>query len=77
MPETEDPAPKTSEPIHHISDPTPVSEEEYHMHADQYLDAVVAKVEELQEGREDVDVENAVRITFPSLPILYPYMLLP
>jgi len=63
MPETDSPAPKDSEPTHHIRDPTPVNDEEYHMHADQYLEAVVARMEELQEGREDVDVENAVRIT--------------
>ena len=29
MPETDSPAPKDSEPTHHIRDPTPVSDEEY------------------------------------------------
>lgn len=60
MPETEDPAPKESEPHQETTQPTPLSDEAYHEHADQYLDVVVARAEELQEGREDIDVEYSV-----------------
>ena len=61
MPDTDDPKPRSAEPTHHISEPTPVEEDEFHEHADRYLDQVAAKVEELQDGREDVDFEFSVR----------------
>lgn len=71
MPETEDPAPAEPAPTHHVSEPTPIEDEEYHERADEYLDEVVARVEELAESRDDVDVEYAVRSLFPPLkPIL-------
>lgn len=60
MPHTEDPQPKEPEPTYHVSEPTPVEDEDYHKYADEYLDRIVARVEELQEGREDVDVEYSV-----------------
>lgn len=60
MPDHEDPPPKESEPTHHISEPTPLSEQEYHEHADRYIDQVIARLEEIQESREDVEVEHAV-----------------
>lgn len=68
MPESENPPPKESEPhvINHA--PTPLEEETYHTLADGYLDRVVARMEEVAEGREDVDVEysaGVLSITFP------------
>jgi len=60
MPDTSDPKPVESEESHEIQDPTPLPDEEYHMRADGFLEQVVNKMEELQEGREDIDVEFAV-----------------
>ncbi|KAI4142429.1 MAG: hypothetical protein LQ340_007346, partial [Diploschistes diacapsis] len=41
----------------HAAAPTPLSQDSYHKHADAYIDALVAELEELQEEREEVDVE--------------------
>lgn len=64
MPHAENPPPKESEPLveQHstASEPTPLEEEAYHPLADGYLDRVVARMEEVAEGREDVDVEYSV-----------------
>jgi len=68
MPGSEDPPEPNVEPTHHISEPTPIEDDEYHTQADRYLDAVVGRAEELQEKREDVDVEysaGVLSITFP------------
>lgn len=49
-------------------EPTPLEEDAYHTLADGYLDRVVARVEEVSESREEVDVEYAsgvLSITFP------------
>lgn len=60
MPDSEEPKPKAPEPTYHVSEPTPIEDDEFHTHADEYLERVVARVEELQESREDVDVEYSV-----------------
>ena len=60
FPETDNPEPKESEPLHEIKEPTPLEDEEYHERAEQYLDEVVTKAEELQEEKQDIDVEYAV-----------------
>ncbi|KAF2151797.1 Frataxin [Myriangium duriaei CBS 260.36] len=68
MPDAENPAPKESEPNHKQQEPTPLEDDAYHTLADGYLERVVARMEEIQEGREDVDVEFAsgvLSITFP------------
>lgn len=64
MPDTEDPKPP--EPVEVVEDapaqqPTQINDDEYHMHADQYIEAVHEKAEEIQEDREDVEVEYSVR----------------
>jgi frataxin len=46
--------------------PASISIEQYHQISDEYMDAVVAKLEELQEAREDVDVEYSVQPFFPT-----------
>ena len=48
-------------PATHVREPTPLSQEVYHTHADAYIDTLVAELEELQELREEVDVEYSVR----------------
>ncbi|CAK3896878.1 Frataxin, mitochondrial [Lecanosticta acicola] len=70
MPDSEDPKPPVNEAAQgsHITQPTEISDEKYHALADEYLDAVHEKAEQLQEGREDVDVEyssGVMNITFP------------
>ena len=66
-PDSEDPKPKEAEP--HVVDAAPVelSNEEYNQLSDDYMDSIVNKLEELQEEREDVDVEYSVRFPTPML----------
>lgn len=62
MPHTSEPAPPQPDPdAHKVTAPTEVSLDEYHEHADRFMDSVHEKAEQLQEGREDVDVEYSVR----------------
>lgn len=42
------------------SEPEPISIDQYHRLADHYIDTLVAKLEELQEERRDVDCEYSV-----------------
>jgi len=66
MPHTADPAPPDNEPHHEAGAHADLSEEEYHHHADRYMDTLHEKAEELQEGREDVEVDYAVRYILPT-----------
>jgi frataxin len=59
-PESEDPQPKEAEDQITATSPTDLTNEEYHEVADRYMDKMVAALEELQEDREDVDVEFSV-----------------
>jgi frataxin len=59
-PETDNPQTKDPEPEVTVSEPTPLTPEEYHENADKFIDHLVATLEELQESREDVDVEYSV-----------------
>lgn len=67
-PETDNPQPKVAEPNTTASSVSPIelSEAEYHELSDSYLNTLVEQLEELQEAREDVDVEYSV-----SLPLDY------
>ena len=67
FPETDDPEPKESEPLHEVNAPTQLEEGEFHERADQYLEEIVARTEELQESKEDIDLEFAVR-SKPQVP---------
>jgi frataxin len=70
-PESSDPQPK--KPESHgppVTTPTEISIEEYHQVSDDYIDAIVHRLEQLQEAKEDVDVEFSV-----SFPLLFPPML--
>ncbi|GAB7350195.1 hypothetical protein MBLNU459_g0855t1 [Dothideomycetes sp. NU459] len=67
-PDSEDPQPKESQPIEHVREPTPLEDEEYHERAEQYLDEIVARVEELQENKEDLELDysaGVLNIVFP------------
>ena len=60
MPDTHDPQPPQNEPEEHIKQATEVSEEDYHEHADQYMERIHEKAEQMQESREDIEVEYSV-----------------
>ncbi|KAF4462993.1 regulator of mitochondrial iron homeostasis [Fusarium albosuccineum] len=74
MPDTENPAkpleaseePKTSVAV------AEVTEGEYHELADEYLDRVLGKFEELQDAREDIDVEFSLNLQAGVLTISWP-----
>ncbi|EMC95074.1 hypothetical protein BAUCODRAFT_47876, partial [Baudoinia panamericana UAMH 10762] len=69
MPDTHDPQPpSTTEPHHDAKQPTEVSEEEYHEHADRFMDSLHDRAEELQEERQDVEVEYAAGVLSLSFP---------
>lgn len=61
-PETDNPPAKSLEPEAKPSEPTELTIEEYHEAADNCIDRLVATFEELQEAREDVDVEYSVSL---------------
>jgi frataxin len=70
MPDTEDPAkPLTeteqAEPTAAVAD---ITEQEYHEIADEYLDNVVNRFEEIQDEREDIDVEFSVHTASQLFP---------
>ena len=48
--------------------PAPLSDEEYHSVADDYIELILSKFEEMAETREDVDVEYSVGSAQPSFP---------
>ncbi|KAH8811592.1 hypothetical protein F5884DRAFT_281972 [Xylogone sp. PMI_703] len=67
-PESEDPKPKEAQEQDFISTPAELTNEEYNYLADEYLNDMVEKFEDLQESREDVDVEysaGVLTLTFP------------
>ena len=63
MPESEEPPPKATEHLpSRPAEPTPLTDEAYHGQADTYLENLMARIEELQEKREDIDCEFTVRV---------------
>ncbi|WZH46087.1 Regulatory protein [Fusarium acuminatum] len=70
MPDTEHPA----KPLNETEEvqPTPavaeITEQEYHELADEYLENVVNRFEELQDQREDIDVEYSAGVLTISWP---------
>lgn len=67
-PETDNPPAKTLEPEAKAKEPTELTNEEYHEAADTCIDRLVATFEELQEAREDVDVEYSVSFYTALIP---------
>jgi frataxin len=63
MPDSEDPAPPTEIKEAKPTTPTEIDDDHFHMHADQFLNSVHEKAEQIQEGREDVEVDYSVSIT--------------
>lgn len=68
-PESEDPQlkEKAEEKSLYASAPAELTDEKYHELSDGYLNALVEKLEELQEETEEVDVEYSVRLLPLSL----------
>jgi frataxin len=46
--------------------PANITDAEYHTIADEYLDRLLSRLEEIQDEREEVDVEYSVRYQLPS-----------
>ncbi|KAH7357245.1 hypothetical protein BKA65DRAFT_592722 [Rhexocercosporidium sp. MPI-PUGE-AT-0058] len=71
-PESADPTPKESEPEAYeptsSSAPAEISIEEYHQLSDTYLNGVIEKLEQLQEEREEVDVEYSAGVLTLAFP---------
>ncbi|KAL1882342.1 hypothetical protein VTK73DRAFT_1901 [Phialemonium thermophilum] len=75
MPETDNPNPK--QPAETVVNMTAaqLTDAEYHQIADEYLETVLAKLEELQETREDLDVEFSDGVLTVTLPPAGTYVL--
>jgi len=67
-PETENPQPKEAESHATPSAPSDITIEQYHEVADDYLNALVEKLEQLQEETEEVDVEYTAGVLTLSFP---------
>ncbi|KAL2072941.1 hypothetical protein VTL71DRAFT_10265 [Oculimacula yallundae] len=71
-PESEDPTPKEPETEAYepssSSAPADISIEEYHEMSDTYLNGVIEKLEQLQEEREEVDVEYSAGVLTLAFP---------
>lgn len=65
-PDSEDPKPKEAEKHATAAKPADLSTEKFHEFADQFIEAVIGKMEQLQEKREDVDLEYSVRLILSS-----------
>ncbi len=60
IPDTADPSPRNSAPNEHVTQATEISAQEYNELADQYLDRLASRLEEMQDQKGDVDVEYSV-----------------
>lgn len=60
MPDSSNPAPPKTEDVNEQDIKTEVSLEEYHEHADQFLDTLISKLEQRQEEQADLDAEYSV-----------------
>lgn len=67
-PQSEDPHSTRREAEARIDEATEISLEEYHEVSNAYMDQLVSKLEQLQEARDDVDVEFSVCYVAHQLP---------
>lgn len=63
-PETDNPQPKQAEPNVTATGPADITIEQFHAVADDYLAALIEKLEQLQEETEEIDVEYSVCFPF-------------
>ncbi|KAI9820762.1 MAG: Mitochondrial chaperone Frataxin [Pycnora praestabilis] len=67
-PDSEDPQPKDLHDGDHIAVPADISMDEYHELSDHYMDQLVSKLEQLQEEKENVDVEFSAGVLTVAFP---------
>ena len=60
-PESSDPQPKSRSGAAHVAEPASISTEDYHKIADEYIEGLVHKLEQMQEEKENMDCEYSVR----------------
>jgi frataxin len=70
-PESENPTPKEAESHNPNAGPADISIEKFHDLADEYMNALVEKLEQLQEEDDDVDCEYSVCLYPSSYPNKY------
>lgn len=68
LPDSDDPAPPNVQPSAVKAVPAELSDEEYHTLADEYMDTICSRLEEIAEKNAEVDVEYSVS-SVPSIPI--------
>ena len=72
MPDAEIPkAPEPEPDAHAVTAPADVSDEEFHEHADRYMESLNEKAEALQDSRQDVEVEYSVRSSVQSISFIH------
>ncbi|OJD20852.1 hypothetical protein ACJ73_07810 [Blastomyces percursus] len=67
-PDSADPAPPNPEPsssniaggANHVTQPTPLTEEQYREYAEEYFNVLLTKVEQLQENGSDIEAEYSL-----------------
>ncbi|TGO58427.1 hypothetical protein BCON_0055g00300 [Botryotinia convoluta] len=74
-PESENPKPKILESNPEPKQAAELSQEQYNELSDKYMDMMVEKLEELQEEREDVDVEYSAGVLTLSFPPIGTYVI--
>lgn len=65
MPETDNPGKQDVQETRPSFGVVELSDGEYHELADSFLEVVLSKFEQLQDAREDIDIEYSVRTTHP------------
>jgi len=68
QPESSDPAPKEAESNITYAAPAELSIERYNELSDEYMESILGKLEQLQEEREDVDVEYSAGVLTLNFP---------
>jgi len=74
-PESENPQPKEPEAHDIAASPAVLSIEQYNILSDEYMDTLVERLEELQEEREDVDVEYSAGVLTLNFPPIGVYVI--
>lgn len=74
QPDTEDPRPPHQAPVAgaaaHVTEPTPLSPEEYYEYSEHYFNVLLAELEKSQEEGSDVEAEYSVSRNYSSSHLL-------
>lgn len=72
LPDSDDPAPPNVQPSGVKAVPAELSDDEYHVLADDYMDTIYSRLEDVAEKNSEVDVEYSVRSALAlALPCSY------